>query len=318
MSMSNYPNGFINGVSIRGVPLTTTNPGKVFWVNNSGVLPADGIGGSDGNPGTYQKPFSTIDGAIGKCTAGRGDVIVVMPGHSETVTTDGGIACDVAGVAIVGLGTGTSRAKIVLDTAAAAAVTVSAANVTLHNLLFVASFADVTNAIDVTAAECTISQCEFQEEGADLNFVDIINASSTTDNTADGLTVVGCKSTGIDAGIDSFIVTAADLARLTVKDNFVWHFGTGALNLVEALTGKDLVAAEITGNVYASAIAASFVGISSDTTTANTGVIADNYFTSRDVAGELIVTAGTNFSCYNNYTTSVGGASGYLLPAVDS
>jgi len=315
--MTNYPNGFANGISIRGVPLTSSYPGEVFWVNGSGVLPKGGISGSDGNPGTYHKPFATIDYAIGKCTASRGDIIMVMPGHSETVTTDGGIACDVANVAIVGLGTGTSRATVVLD-AAAAAVTVSAANVTLHNLLFVASFADVTNAIDVTAAELTVSQCEFQEEGADLNCVDIINCSSTTDNTADGLAVVNCRSTGIDAGIDSFIVTAADLARLVVKDNYVWHFGTGALNLVEALTGKDLVAVEITGNVYASAITASFVGISADTTTACTGVVADNYFTSRDVAGELIATAATNFSFYNNLTTSVGGTSGYALPAADS
>lgn len=316
--MSNYPNGFADGVIIRGLPLTMTHPGEVFWVNNSSVLAKGGISGSNGNPGTYQKPFSTIDYAIGRCTANRGDIIMVMPGHSETVTTDGGIAADVAGVAIVGLGTGTLRPQIVLDSAAAAAVTVSAANVSMVNLHFVASFADVTNAIDVTAANLTLLNCEFSEEGANLNFVDIINASSTTDNAADGLHVEGCVSTGIDAGIDSFIVTAADMERLVVKNNFVWHFGTGALNLVEALTGKDLVAAQITGNVYASAITASFVGISADTTTANTGVVADNYFTSRDTAGELIATASTNLSFYRNLTTSVGGTSGYALPAADS
>lgn len=316
---SNYPNGFANGVTIRGLPLTQAYPGQVYWVNNSGVLPEGGSPGANiTGHGTYMKPFSTIDYAIGRCTANRGDVIMVMPGHSETVTTDGGIAFDVAGVACIGLGTGTKRPQIVLDSAAAAAVTVSAANVTLSNLHFVASFADVTNAIDVTAANLAVLNCEFSEEGTNLNFVDIINASSTTNNTADGLHVEGCVSTGVDAGIDSFIVTAADLARLVCANNFVWHFGTGALNLVEALTGKDLVAAQIVGNTYASAITASFVGISTDTTTANTGVIADNYFTSRDTAGELIVTAGTNFSPYNNLTTSVGGASGYALPAADS
>ena len=35
---SNYPNGFANGVTIRGVPITITNPGAVFWVSNSTTL----------------------------------------------------------------------------------------------------------------------------------------------------------------------------------------------------------------------------------------------------------------------------------------
>ena len=111
--VSNFPNGFKNGVTIRGLALAVTHPGKIFWVNNSGVIAEGGIGGSDTNNGTYQKPFSTIDYAIGKCTASRGDIIMVMPGHSETITSDGGIACDVAGVAIIGLGSGSLRPKVV-------------------------------------------------------------------------------------------------------------------------------------------------------------------------------------------------------------
>ena len=66
---SNFPNGFANGVTIRGVPLTITNPGEVFWVNGSGVLAKGGVGGSNGNDGSYQRPFATIDYAVGKCTA---------------------------------------------------------------------------------------------------------------------------------------------------------------------------------------------------------------------------------------------------------
>lgn len=316
--MSNYPNGFVNGISIRGVPITTTNPGKVFWVNNSGVLPDDGIGGGNGSPGTYQKPFSTIDYAIGQCKASRGDIIMVMPGHSETVITDGGIACDVAGVAIVGLGTGTARAKVVLDTDADAAVTVSAANVSLVNLQFVASFADVKNAIDVTAANLTLLNCEFSEEGANLNYVDVINASSTTNNTADGLHVEGCVSTAIDTAIDSFIVSAADIDRLVVRDCMVNHANANALHFVEMLTGKDLTNCWIENNRYHTLDAAGAVVISIDTTTANTGFVCNNHVSSRDIAGELICTTGTNITFSQNYSTSVLDGSGYLLPAADS
>jgi hypothetical protein len=88
------------------VPLQQAQPGKVFWVSNATTLQVGEKGGSDGNKGTFNAPFGTIDYAIGQCTAGRGDVIFVKPGHAETISAAGSIACDVAGVAIVGLGSG--------------------------------------------------------------------------------------------------------------------------------------------------------------------------------------------------------------------
>jgi hypothetical protein len=33
MPNSNYPNGFPQGVTIKGVPLTVTNPGRVWWLS---------------------------------------------------------------------------------------------------------------------------------------------------------------------------------------------------------------------------------------------------------------------------------------------
>ena len=46
---SNFPNGFRNGVVIKGLPLSVTNPGKVFWVNGSSALAPGSVGGSNGN-----------------------------------------------------------------------------------------------------------------------------------------------------------------------------------------------------------------------------------------------------------------------------
>src|SRR3990167_4296924 len=102
-----YPTGFSTGITVRGLPLSVSHPGEIFFVNNSGVLAKGGVGGSNGNPGTYAKPFSTIDYAIGRCTANRGDIIMVMPGHAENLATAAVIAADVAGIAFVGLGLGT-------------------------------------------------------------------------------------------------------------------------------------------------------------------------------------------------------------------
>ena len=103
---SNYPNGFSNGVTIRGVPLNQPHPGEVFWVNSSSAIAKGGVGGSNGNDGSYRKPFGTIAGALTKCLANRGDIIYVMPGYTETVATAGALDLNVAGVKIIGLGDG--------------------------------------------------------------------------------------------------------------------------------------------------------------------------------------------------------------------
>lgn len=313
--MSNYTD-FAQGVTIRGVPLQMTNPGKVFWVNNSGVIPEGGIGASNGNKGTYLQPFSTIDYAIGRCTASRGDIIFVMPGHSETVESDGGIALDVAGVAIVGLGRGDLRPKIVLDTAAAAAVTVSAADCMLHNFILEASFADVTNAIDVTAKGFVASALHFQEEGANLNFVDYIVATSTTDNNADGLTVVDCTGYGVDAAINSPILINADLKNLHVEGCRFNTDHANALAMIQVATGKDLNNAYVADNLYASLKTSGDIIIDNDTT-ANDGWAVRNFAQHLDTAAEVLCDA-DGIGQFDNKGTGSVTASGYVLPAIDS
>ena len=101
--MSNYPNGFANGISVRGMPLLSAYPGKVYWVSS--------VNGSNGNDGTFQKPFGTLDYAVGRCTANAGDIIVAMPGHVETVIAAAGLDLDVAGICILGLGAGSLRPR---------------------------------------------------------------------------------------------------------------------------------------------------------------------------------------------------------------
>ena len=58
MPASNYPYGFLNGLTVKGVPILNTYSGNVFWV--------DSVAGSDGNSGTQNQPFASINGAIAK------------------------------------------------------------------------------------------------------------------------------------------------------------------------------------------------------------------------------------------------------------
>ncbi len=151
MPISNYPSGFAHGVNIRGLPLLNTYAGNVFWVDSNG--------GSDQNKGTFDRPFATIDYAIGRCTANNGDIIMVKAGHSEDPTAS--IALDVAGVWIHGLGWGGDRPTITFG-AAGAEMAMSAKSCRISNLRFDLGTvaATVTNAINVTADSCIVEDCE--------------------------------------------------------------------------------------------------------------------------------------------------------------
>ena len=144
MPISSYPNGFAHGISIRGVPITMTHPGQVFWVNSTTVLADGGIVGSDENDGTYRKPFATVDFAFSQCTPDRGDIIMVMPGYTQTISAAAGIDMDVAGVAVIGLGNANSRPTITFDTATTADIDINAANIALMNFRFIGNIAAST------------------------------------------------------------------------------------------------------------------------------------------------------------------------------
>jgi hypothetical protein len=322
MTVTNFPDGFVNGVTIRDTPITQLYPGNVFWVNGSSVLGGgQKVGGSNGNTGTYTAPWATIDYAIGRCLASRGDIIMVMPGHTETVSAAGSIACDVAGVAIVGLGSGSLRPTISFTTATAATITVSAANVAVKNVLISAAFADVAAAFTLTTATgFTLEDVEVVDSAADLNIVDIIDIS-TVDNAADDLCIKGLKWITPDLSTGSVVNVDADVDGLTIHDSYVNLGVNGVVSCyAEVAAGKDLTNIDIQNNYATRLVTASAVGYITfaDTTTTNTGLMKGNSWRSLDTAGELYTTAGSNITFIDNRATSVIDKSGYLLPAADS
>ncbi len=319
MPTSSYPNGFLNGVTIRGVPLLQTHPGKVFFVNNSSVLPDNGVGGNDGNPGTYTKPFATLDYAVGKCTASRGDVIMLMPGHAETISSATALALDVAGIAVVGLGEGSLRAKFTLDTATTSTIAVSAANISIKNVVFSANFADIADLFTPTAVNFHCEDCAFEATATNMNFVEIVD-TGTTDNECDGLSFLRCSWIEPDTATTSLLNVDADLDQLSIVDCY-FNLGVNTSDLpimAVVATGKDLTNVQILGNKCIRLNDANPLLITADTTTANTGIVADNFVRHLDIAGELLVTAGTNFGFFDNKATAAVDASGFLLPAADS
>lgn len=221
MAGSNYPGGFLHGLTIRDVPIQVLHPGKVFWVSNAAAAKLTGHkDGSDGNPGTFAAPFATLDYAIGKCVASRGDIIMVKPGHAENVATAAAISADVAGIAIVGLGAGTLRPKFSF-TASTATFVVSAANISFYNIEWQANFADVAIGLDVSGVDgLSWDSCYFTEAGTNLNYAIVLDLATG----ADDLSIHRCKFITNDIANTSHINGVAH-AGLYITDS-IFHANT--------------------------------------------------------------------------------------------
>lgn len=269
---------------------------------------------------------ATIDAAVNQCTANRNDVIYVAPGHTENISSATALNLDVAGVSIVGLGSGSLRPTLTFDTATAATIAVSANNVTVENLIFSADFADIAAAVTLTTAKYfTLRGCRIEASATGDNFLAVIE-TNTTDNAADGLVVEDCVWIEPDTATTSMINVDGDLDGLIFRRNYL-NLGVNTSDLpaiAEVATGKDLTNAQIggknasDGNVVIRLNDANPLLITANTTTANTGFVANNYVRHLDTAGELLVTAGTNFGFFDNKATAAVDKSGYLLPAADS
>ena len=148
MALTNFP----DGVSSFGLPVVGSGSLPIasqYYFVHSGR-------GSDANEGSFDNPFGTIDFAIGKCTANRGDVVVVLAGHAETLVAAGGITADIAGVSIIGCGNGADRPEITFGTATTASCLITAASVSIRNIVGIAGIDALTNPFHVQAANCSL------------------------------------------------------------------------------------------------------------------------------------------------------------------
>ena len=276
---SNYPNGFATGVVIRGTPIDIPNPGEVFWVNNSSVLAKGGVGGSNGNDGSYRRPFLTIDYAIGKCTASRGDVIYVMPGHSETVAAANDIDFDVAGVTVIGLGFGSTQAQVRF-TDAAASITVDAADVTWVNLRLTAAVSDLLIAIDLNAGADGFSSinCLYDEETANENYIVIFDVATACNN----LSFIGNEAYFEDVKAEEFVQLGGTHIGFRFMDNNMQRnvAQTSVKAFITSVT--EVRRGTITGNTFITQEDVAVASIIVLAGTINDGVVDDNFLSFLD------------------------------------
>lgn len=258
MAVSNYPNGFAAGVNIRGVPLIQTHPGKVFWVsNNTTGLLSGQKGGSDGNKGTFDAPFATVDYAVGQCVANRGDIIFVKPGHAETIATATALALDVAGIAVIGLGQGSNRPTFNL-TATSSNIAMSAANITWWNCLITGGIDAIVAVMTVSAADCVVqlnyrdvtgqcTDCLLTTAGANRLYINVNDYDGdTAAGTNAGIAIVGGDHIEIEGRYmdGNFAVGGIDIRTTATTDLLVHDFlyfrtrNAADIFIVDTITGS--------------------------------------------------------------------------------
>jgi hypothetical protein len=294
MTLTNYTNGISSfGIPVAGNDIPTTS-GNYWFVNSATGLTT--------GPGTMETPFSSIAYACSttyNTALAANDVVVVLPGHTETVVAAGGITIATAGVQLIGLGSGASRPTITFSTSTAASMLVSGAGVKTRNIVGVAGIDALTKPLDVTGGTPDL-QIEWQDVATTYQAVSAVRMTAVTNAKLDlkylgtagsaiclnPVKLAGC--TDVEINIDfygtagtSVINTVATGASKDVRvHGYMYNSGTtdGSKNFVDTVTGSTWYA-----NIDDGAAGGQYVGGS-----ASAPIVADV----SDVAGALYGGAG--------------------------
>ena len=273
--------------------------GSVYYVDSGSGAAANTGDASD-------EALITIDAAVNKCTASKGDIIYVMPGHAETVSGAAGIAADVAGISIIGLGRGTDRPQVTLS-ATDSTVTVTAANVSIQNIHFINDIDALVVGIPVTAAHCRIQGCLFDDATASKQTIHWITLSAA----ADYFECIGCEHHGSDTAGSTAFITGAAADHVTIR-SLVSHGDFAAANIDMSAAWTDCLI-EDCALENANAVDVNIEGYASATGQVryNSCMIATN--------GQVtwINTPGT-LALFENYGVNLGGETGMIIGTASS
>lgn len=273
--------------------------------------------GSDNSDGlTPDRALATLDAAFALCTADKGYQVFCLPNHSETVTAAGGIAHDVAGVSVYGLGNYNQRPRILMD-AGTASYDMSAADGYIENVVFASGHLLSAFCFDVTAVGAHIHNVQFDDNTTAENWGTPVKATGAA-NTADGLKITSCRWTPLVATVNAleFLEITDNIDDLVVADNWIAHEGTASPLILQA-GSKVMHNAFIVDNFLSHKMTSGDLLIDNGGAT-NSGVIARNFCGNADVTGAQGGGAATGMRFFENLYTSTATESGALEPAADT
>jgi hypothetical protein len=274
-------------------------PGTVYYVNSA-------TGSNDNNGTDPSTPKSTIAGAQSAATASKGDVVVIMPAHAETLTS--ALTLSKAGINYVGLGQGNLRPTLT-GNGTIDAVSITAANVTLQNINFAAPETDDQTAhVNVAAAGATLRGLRMIGSQTSKNVTDMITVASGGDD----LLVEDCVAYNTVVDCVSWLSLEAAVARPVIRGNVVMgQFSTGVL-MDEATATLCYINANVLKNTKAATAVVTF------TTGNSTGVMTDNRCSGRHTTIASNIVPGTGMDFFENYVVEEAALNGLYIPAQDA
>jgi len=210
--------------------------GAIYWVHAGTGTDGAGYGR---NP---DAPLATLDYAIGLCTASKGDVVFCMPGHAENLGSATALTMDIAGVRVVGLGSGALRPTFSI-TAAAGTWNITAANCQVENVLILGNYLNIVAAITVAAGATglTLRNIETRENSVILGaLIQISVAALASDLTIDGYKHIGITA-GMTAAATNVILCAGAADRFSLTNSRIYCFTSAAAVALSAAASKDIV-----------------------------------------------------------------------------
>jgi len=294
---TNFPFGFNFGLNVRGMPVLNSYGGNVYWVDSGA--------GVAGNPGTFQKPVSTIAAALDLCSASNGDIIMVKPGHAESITSAGGLTLDVAGVAIIGLGTGRNRPTLTVSTATSASLLVSAANVCLANFVIDLTGIDaLDNGIQVQAADFALVGSEVITASASAQAVlGLLTTAAANRMLLQNNTFVGTT----DAGTTAAVRIVGGSGIIIIGNTFFGAY-TAGVGAIQGLT-TDTTNLSVNGNLINNQTGSSTKAMVFTAT--STGMIANNRM--QILSGTAPITGAAMSWVGGNYYAATIATAGTLI-----
>lgn len=301
---------FVSSLTSRGdghgrlIPLGATSP-SVTQGNNQGSIT---------DPTNPLKSVFGAAGALSLCKAGRGDLILVLPGHTENLSNNSTYTIP-DGVTILGYGYGSARPTFIFTGGTATNITFGG-TAFLSNLVFdLTGVANVALGFNVTTPGVQISSCRFIASSA-TNHATSVLALAASDFVFFNSEV---DATGASTGVATGINVTASANRTEIINNFFHgNFSTAALACTNA---NPLINCLVQNNDFYQTNATAAQPVISIAGAAPSGVFAfNNFFVNATTTGVGSSILGTptstllvwsqNFG-YNN----VANKGGNLIPA---
>lgn len=271
------------------------------------------------DPYISNNKVATLAAGLARCRSGFGDYVVVLPGHSESVTDSTMLANLVAGTRIVGIGHGSMR-PVFRWTATGSKWSLNKADVLIAGLnLRLEGANGVVKAIEVTAASSVICFNKIQvasgatskstialEYGAGADDFELIGNQfhgTETHNVTDGVKIVSAVLGGrIENNEMIFSATAAN----------------GLIDYTAAALRQRIIGNYIYNTHTASSVGLLFGAVAVDGICADNrvGCINTGALTSGTVA--IKIGAGCLVKFFENYGVNDVAASAIILPTVDT